>query len=148
MAMERTGHTDNWRKQGLLTSIRNALRGIYHILNHHYNARLIFLFSIFAVLLGFYLQVSNLEMFVLGVAVIVLFISEVINTIIEDMINLITQEYHLKIKIIKDVAAGVVLVAVFFFAILCYCVFVKRIIMVWRGIDYKPISEITSYDRR
>lgn len=146
--MENTGYGDNWRKQDLLASIKNALRGIGHILNHHYNARLIFLFSVFVVLLGFYLQVSNLEMFVLGVAVIVLFISEVINTIIEDMINLITQEYHLKIKIIKDVAAGVVLVAVFFFAILCYCVFVKRIMIVWRSIDYKPRSERTSYDRR
>lgn len=146
--MENTGYMDNWRKQGLVTSIKNALRGIWHILNHHYNARLIFLFSVFAALLGFYLQISNLEMFVLGVAVIVVFIAEVINTIIEDMINLITQEYHLKIKIIKDAAAGVVLVAVFFFVILCYCVFVKRIMMVWRGIDYKPTSERTSYDRR
>lgn len=146
--MDNTEYKDNWRKQGLVTSIKNALRGIGHILNHHYNARLIFLFSVFAVLLGFYLQVSNLEMFVLGVAIIVLFISEVINTIIEDMINLITQEYHLKIKIIKDVAAGVVLVAVFFFAILCYSVFVKRIMIVWRSIDHKPRSEMTSHNRR
>ncbi len=118
----------------MIASIGNALRGIAHILNHHYNARLIFLSSIFAVLLGFYLQVSNLEMFVLGVAAMVLFIAEVINTIIEDVVNLITREFHPQIKIIKDVAAGVVLVAVFFSIILCYCVFLKRIMAVWKNV--------------
>jgi hypothetical protein len=39
-------------------------------------------------------------------------------------------------------------VAVFFFAILCYCVFVKRIMIVWRSIDHKPRSEMTSHNRR
>ena len=129
--MQKSTHTDNWRERNLIASIGNALRGIAHILNHHYNARLIFLSSIFAVLLGFYLQVSNLEMFVLGVAAMVLFIAEVINTIIEDVVNLITQEFHPQIKIIKDVAAGVVLVAVFFSLGVGYFIFGKYILRMY-----------------
>ena len=89
--MEKKELNDGWKNQNLISSLRHALNGIRHILNHHYNARLIFLFFIFAILLGFYLQISNLEMFVLGVAMIVVFIAEVINTIIEDMVNLITR---------------------------------------------------------
>jgi diacylglycerol kinase (ATP) len=122
----------SWKNGDLLSSIKHALYGIYHILNHHYNARLIFLFAIFAVALGFYLEISNLELFVLGVAIMIVFIAEVINTIVEDLSNLITKEFNPKIKIIKDVTAGVVLVAIFFSAALGYCVFMKRIIALWK----------------
>lgn len=126
---------DNWRKKGLLCSIKNALGGVWHILNHHYNARLIFLFAIVSVLVGFYLKISNLEIFVLGVAIMIVFIAEVINTIIEDLSNLITREFNPKIKIIKDVAAGVVLVAVFFSGILGFFIFLNRIMALWKGIN-------------
>jgi len=136
MRKEETGNS--WKNQNLLSSLRHAFNGIRHILSHHYNARLIFLFFIFAILLGFYLQISNLELFVLGVAMIVVFIAEVINTIIEDTVNLITREFHPQVKIIKDVAAGVVLVAIAFSLVLGYCVFMKRIIMVWKNSGVRP----------
>ncbi len=123
---------NGWKNENLFCSFKNAFCGIRHILNHHYNARLIFLFAIFAVVFGFYLGISNLELFVLGVAIMVVFIAEVINTIVEDLSNLITREYNPKIKIIKDAAAGVVLVAVSFSVVLGYCVFLKRIILLWK----------------
>lgn len=122
----------SWKNENLFNSIKNALVGIRHILQSHYNARLIFLSAILAVALGFYFGISNLEMFVLGVAIMIVFIAEVINTLVEDLSNLITEEFHPRIKIIKDVAAGVVLVAVFFSAILGYCVFIRRVLALWK----------------
>lgn len=136
--MDKKVPQDSWKNPNLLSSLRHAFNGILHILNHHYNARLIFLFYIFAILLGFYLQISNLELFVLGVAMMVVFIAEVINTIIEDVVNLITREFHPQVKIIKDVAAGVVLVAIAFSLVLGYCVFMKRIIIVWKNSGVRP----------
>ena len=122
---------NSWENKGLFCSVRNACRGVAHILNHHYNARLIFLFAIFAVAFGFYLGISSLEMFVLSVAIMIVFIAEVINTMVEDITDLITLEFHPGVKIIKDVAAGVVLVSVFFSLILGYCIFAKRIFALW-----------------
>lgn len=122
----------SWKNENLFSSIKHALFGIGHILNHHYNARLIFLSAILTVALGFYFGISNLEMFVLGVAIMIVFIAEVINTIVEDLSNLITEDFHPKVKIIKDAAAGVVLVAVFFSVALGYCVFVKRVLALWK----------------
>lgn len=124
---------NRWKNEDLFSSFKNALYGLGHILNHHYNARLIFLFAILAVVFGFYLGISNLELFVLSVAIMVVFIAEVINTIVEDLSNLITEEFNPKIKIIKDVAAGVVLVAVLFSVALGYCVFMKRIFALWKN---------------
>ena len=124
---------DGWRKASLIYSIKNALSGILHIFSHHYNARLIFLSEIFAILLGFYLEISKLEIFVLGVAMMIVFFAEVINTIVEDITNLITLEFHPRIKIIKDVAAGVVLVAIFFSVIMGYFIFMNRILALWKA---------------
>ena len=121
-----------WSSDTLLESIQNALRGIYHILTNHRNARLIFLSAIFAMVCGFYLGISKLEIFVLSVAIMVVFLAEVINTLIEDLSNLITEEFHPKIKLIKDVAAGVVLVAVLFAGILGFFVFLNRVILLWQ----------------
>lgn len=117
-----------WRtRKDLRFSFLNAFRGIAHIVNHHYNARLIFLFAILAVILGFFLKVTNVEMFVLGVTIMLVFITEVINTLIEDTIDLFSEEFHPKIKIIKDVAAGVVLAAVGFSLVVGYFIFGTRI---------------------
>jgi diacylglycerol kinase len=68
----------------------------------------------------------------LGVAIMIVFIAEVINTIVEDLSNLITEEFHPKVKLIKDAAAGVVLVAVFFSMALGCCVFIKRVMVLWK----------------
>lgn len=122
----------SWSSDSLLESIQNALRGIYHILTNHRNARLIFLAAIFALVCGLYLGISKLEIFVLSVAIMVVFLAEVINTLIEDLSNLITEEFHPKIRVIKDVAAGVVLVAVLFAGVLGFFVFLNRIILLWQ----------------
>ncbi len=119
---------DPRRKKGLRSSFRNALKGVYYIINHHYNARLIFLLAVLAVSLGLYFRVSRLEMFVVGVTIMLVFITEVINTLIEEMTDLIANEFHPKIKIIKDVAAGVVLVAVLFSLGVGYFIFGKYIL--------------------
>ena len=130
--MENKKEKNSWGNDTLFQSIQNALNGVYHILTHHRNARLIFLSAIFAMVCGFYLGISKLEIFVLSVAIMIVFIAEVINTLIEDLSNLITEEFNPKIKLIKDVAAGVVLVAVFFAGLIGFFVFFNRIVLLWQ----------------
>ena len=49
--------------------------------------------------------------------------AEIFNTAIEEIVDLITTGYHPKIRIIKDVAAGGVLVASFISLIIGYFIF-------------------------
>ena len=49
-------------------------------------------------------------MSILGVVILLVISSEMINTAIEEMVNLITSEHKKEAKIAKDVAAGMVLV--------------------------------------
>jgi len=132
--MAKENKQNSWENENLWESVKDAFCGVRHILTHHRNARIIFLSAIFNVVVGLYLKISNLELFVLGVAIMVVFIAEVINTLIEDLSDLITREYNPKIKLIKDVAAGVVLVAVGFALALGYFVFFNRILALWKGV--------------
>src|SRR3989338_1926818 len=132
--MAKENKQEGWENENLWESVKDAYAGIFHILARHRNARTIFLSAILILAMGFYLKISNLELFVLGVATMVVFIAEVINTLIEDLSDLITREYNPKIKLIKDVAAGVVLVAVGFALSLGYFVFFNRILALWKGV--------------
>ena len=47
----------------------------------------------------------------LGITILMVICSEMINTSLEEMVNLITNEHRKEAKIAKDVAAGMVLIA-------------------------------------
>lgn len=55
-------------------------------------------------------------------------ISELINTLSEEICNLISEEYNEKIKYIKDLAAGMVLVSAIFSAIIGLIIFIPYLI--------------------
>ena len=114
----------------LTKSFLCALDGLVHILKSHHNARLIFFFAISAVILGVCLKVSIEEMLIVLLTIGMVFISEVFNTMVEDITNLITdKQFHPVVKVIKDMAAGAVLVASIISFIIGYFIFLKRI---WR----------------
>ena len=65
----------------------------------------IFFFAILAVFLGIYLKVPTIEMLILLLTIGIVFVSEIFNTMVEDITNLITnKEFHPAVKVIKDMA--------------------------------------------
>lgn len=50
-------------------------------------------------------------MVILAITILLVILSEMINTSLEEMVNLITNEHKKEAKIAKDVAAGMVLAA-------------------------------------
>ncbi len=97
--------------KSLLSSFRYALEGIWHALKYNRNLRIAFFVAMLVGLLGLFFQVTSLEMVILVIAILLVILSEMINTSLEEMVNLITNEHKKEAKIAKDVAAGMVLVA-------------------------------------
>ena len=67
--------------------------------------------GLIVLVLGAMLQVTPIEMEIFGILILLVVLSEMINTSLEEMVNLITNEHRLEAKIAKDVAAGMVLIA-------------------------------------
>lgn len=102
---------DNVYNKSLIKSFGYSVEGVWHAIKYNRNLRIAFFAASVVVLLSLYFQVTSLEMIVLVIAILLVILSEMINTAIEEMVNLITSEHRKEAKIAKDVAAGMVLIA-------------------------------------
>lgn len=95
--------------KNLLASFKYASMGIYFAFRDNLNIKIHFLAAIMVIVLSIYFNVSHLEKIILGLVTLMVIAAEMINTAIEEMVNLITTEHREQARIAKDVAAGMVL---------------------------------------
>ena len=112
---------------GLRESFSFAFKGIAYMFLYHRNMRIIFMLGLMAVLLGCYFQLNAAELIVLSITITLVFMAEMFNTAIEMLMNMLTAKYHVRIKLVKDIAAGVVLLASLNALFVGYGLFVKRL---------------------
>jgi len=117
-----------FRFHGLLESFKIATRGVIYLFLFHRNMRIIFMTGILASLLGIYLKLNSIELVVLCIAVTLVFMAEIFNTAIEMSMNMLTAKYRIRIKLVKDIAAAVVLLTAINALAIGYILFVRRII--------------------
>lgn len=97
------------RKHG--QSFKYAFEGIAHVTKTQANFRIHLAIAVLTIILGFILGLSSLEWLVLCATIAAVLVLEMLNTIFEELVDHLWQEEHPRAKIIKDVAAGAVLVA-------------------------------------
>lgn len=95
----------------MVQSFNSAIEGFIYVAKTQRNMRLHFLIAILALLLGVYLNLEKLEILLLIVSICLVLFSEMLNTAMELSSNLISDGYNPVVRIIKDIAAGCVLVA-------------------------------------
>lgn len=110
-----------------------AFKGLWYVLRYERNARIHLVAAVFAFGLGVYLHVSDVELAAIFFAIIIVFLAEIFNTAIEKTLDLIDQERNLRIMIIKDMAAGAVLVAASAAAVMGIVIFGPYIWRLWQG---------------
>ena len=94
-----------------LASFRHAFRGWMFVLRTQQNAWVHSLVATIVILLGLWLGLSPRDWAVLILTIAMVFTAEFINTAIEALVDLATQEKHPLAKVGKDVGAGAVLIA-------------------------------------
>ena len=99
------------RPQNLLESFNFAFEGIIHVLRTQRNMRIHFLVAVVVLVAAVWIGVSKLELIALLLAIAFVFITEMINSAIEQAIDVATTSFDPLAKLAKDVAAGAVLIA-------------------------------------
>jgi len=89
--------------------------------------RIHFLITFLLILLGIYLNFSFIEISILGITMSLVLVSEMINTSIELTVDLVKNELHPLARVIKDVAAGGVLVVSINACIVCYILISRKL---------------------
>jgi len=86
--------------EGIIYSVRTQRHMRYHLAA-----------ALLALLVSLLVNISRMELILLSTAIILVLVTEMLNTALEVTIDMISEEFHPKAKIAKDIAAGVVLVA-------------------------------------
>ena len=111
------------RPQNLLESFNFAFEGIIHVLRTQRNMRIHFLAAVVVLVAAVWIGVSKLELIALLLAIAFVFITEMINSAIEQAIDVATTSFDPLAKLAKDVAAGAVLIATINAVAIGYLVF-------------------------
>ena len=114
--------------QNRISSFRNALSGISIFFRSQTNAKIELVAAIIVVLFGFYFKVSFSEWSLLIIAISIVLIAEIFNSSIEALSDVVSPDHDERIKKIKDMAAGGVLLAACGSALVAALVFIPKIL--------------------
>ncbi|HLZ21936.1 MAG TPA: diacylglycerol kinase family protein [Ktedonobacterales bacterium] len=88
-----------------------AWNGVVYTVRTQRNMRIHIALAVFAIALGIWLRIAPVEFAMVFVAITGVVVSEMINTVAEACVDLVTQEFHPLARVAKDVAAGAVLLS-------------------------------------
>lgn len=117
------------RSRNLIDSFQYAVDGIVFVLQTQRNMKVHFLVGILVLLLAAMLNVSRLELLILVITVGLVIAVEMLNTAVEEVVNLVTEEIHPLARIAKNTAAGAVLVTAVVAVAVGYLIFFERIML-------------------
>ena len=116
----------------LALSFKYALEVIHFALSHNQTIQIQFIIALLVIIASLLFHVNPFEMGILGVMILLVITTEMINTAIEEMTNLITNEHKKEAKIAKDVSAGMVLLTAIGSIIVGFLVFLPHIVRLFR----------------
>lgn len=112
----------------LAFSFKYAFEGIISTIKEERNMFIHFLISIIVVIAGVYVRLSLNEWLICLLLFALVFSLELINTAIENTVDLVTTKKNKKAKLAKDAAAGAVLIAAIFASIIGIIIFLPKFI--------------------
>ncbi len=99
------------QKINRIQSFRYAFAGIWYTITTQRNAQIHLAIGFVICLLSLFLQITLIEWAIIVLTMGFVLAAEMANTVAEAAMDYLSTEFHPQIKIVKDVAAGVVLTA-------------------------------------
>lgn len=105
-----------------------ALNGLKEAFTRERNFRIHLIIAFIVVCVSFYFKLRAQEWIVIMIAIFTVLIAELVNSIVERVIDYIKPDIHPEAKIIKDLAAAMVLIAALMSVILGLIIFIPKVI--------------------
>ena len=116
------------KEKPLLKTLSYGFNGIFYTLRHERNMVIHFLVMILVIIAGIVFKITFVEWGICFVLFALVLSLELMNTALENVVDLVTEEKKAKAKIAKDAAAGAVLVAAIFSVIIGISIFLPRLL--------------------
>ncbi|NWF52698.1 MAG: diacylglycerol kinase [Nitrospirae bacterium] len=105
-----------------IESTNNAIEGIIYSARTQRHLRYHLFAAAFVLLLTYIIGIERKDFLIISIVVILVLLSEMINTAIEYVVDMLSPEYSEKARIAKDVAAGAVFITAFGAVVVGYIV--------------------------
>jgi diacylglycerol kinase (ATP) len=113
------------QQRTFLKSLNDAFEGFVYVVQNEKNMRIHFLIGFIVLLCGILLGVTRMEWIILCTVSCFVWAAEMFNTLIEETMDFVQGEFHPAVRVIKDVSAGIVLIAVMNSIIVGFLIFSK-----------------------
>lgn len=124
----------NWIKNRI-TSFKNAFRGVFVFILKYGGAHIYIhlLAAALAISAGIYLNITNADWAALTIVIVLVISAEMFNSSIELIVDMVQPEWDEKAGIIKDIAAGAVLICSLGALVTGYFIFIDEIVHLITG---------------
>lgn len=113
-------------------SFKFAFRGLWLLLRNEHNSRIHLFAAVIAIAMGFFLKINLFEWMVLVIVTGIVFISELFNTSLETISDIVDSEWNEKIRNAKDYAAAAVLVAAIISLVAGGIIFIPKLLNLFK----------------
>ncbi|WP_064579845.1 diacylglycerol kinase [Streptobacillus moniliformis] len=132
------------KKNSQIDSFNNAINGILHAIKSEIHMKIHMFFAIMVLILSLIIDISKFEIMLVIIMITLVIFSEMLNTALEKIVDLVSPEYSEVAKIVKDVSAGAVLVSAIGSVCVGYLIFYDRLIALYFNGDnfFKLVGRI------
>jgi diacylglycerol kinase (ATP) len=132
------------KSRSFLESFNSAVEGIIYVVKTQRNMRIHFLVAVILLVGSLFLRphLSPVELMILSFTIVLVLITEMLNTAVEKTIDLMSDTYHPLARVAKDITAGTVLIVSVLAVIVGYLLFFRRYLS--PGIESAIVSIKTS----
>jgi diacylglycerol kinase len=121
-------HPEKFSLRNRIKSFRYAIAGILKFVRQEHNARIHAVATVAVIIAGIVFHVSYSEAAALAMVTGGVWITEMLNTCLERMADVVHPAIHPTIKFIKDLAAGAVLVAAITAVVVALFIFIPKLL--------------------
>ncbi len=115
------------KPKGWIGSLNCAVEGLLYAFRTQKHIKVHYLIAVGVLVMSLLLRLPTVEFVIFAVAIVMLLLTEMINTAIEEVVNLIEDRHHVIAKNAKDVSAGAVLISAIGVAIVAYMIFTRHL---------------------
>lgn len=110
----------------ILESFNYAIAGLIHAIRTQKNMQIHLIAAIFVLVFSLLFDLSRVELSLVIIAISLVIFAELINTAVEIIIDILTQDYSFKARIAKNISAAAVVVSAGNAIFIAYLVFFKK----------------------
>lgn len=115
------------KNDNFIDSFLNALNGIRYAIISERNLKFHLFFSLIVMFFSFIYRISIIEILIIMILIFLVIVFEIVNTIIEKIMDFVSDKYDDRIKVIKDMSAGAVLLSAVLAVIVGLIIFIPKI---------------------